>query len=81
MNIGEDSFIELAGINYLPGLEFYITFEIFWRMKIRLLWKEIEVKCERKELPWIHLFLHWAMMYAIIGKLKVQLKILQLKNI
>lgn len=74
MNIGEDSFIELAGINYLPGLEFYITFGNLLAYENTPSLEEIEAKCERKELPWIHLFLHWAMMYAIIGKVKGTVK-------
>lgn len=74
MNIGEDSFIELAGINYLPGLEFYITFGNLLAYENTPSLEEIEVKCERKELPWIHLFLHWAMMYAIIGQTKGAVK-------
>lgn len=74
MNIGEDSFIELAGINYLPGLEFYITFGNLLAYENTPSLEEIEVKCERKELPWIHLFLHWAMMYTIIGQTKGAVK-------
>lgn len=74
MNIGEDSFIELAGINYLPGLEFYITFGNLLAYENTPSLEEIEVKCERKELPWIHLFLHWAMMYSIIGQVKGKVK-------
>lgn len=74
MNIGEDSYIELAGINYLPGLEFYITFSNFLAYENTPTLEEIEDKCKKKELPWINLFLHWAMMYAIIGKVKGTVK-------
>lgn len=74
MNIGEDSYIELAGINYLPGLEFYITFSNFLAYENTPTLEEIEDKCKKKELPWINLFLHWAMMYTIIGKVKGTVK-------
>ncbi len=80
MNIGEDSFIELAGINYLPGLEFPVTFgnELAFENTPSL--EEIEKKCKSKELPWINLFLHWAMLYAIMGKLKGNIKNRKIKN-
>lgn len=80
MNIGEDSFIELAGINFLPGLEFYITFSNFLAYENTPTLEEIEAKCKKKELPWINLFLHWAMMYAIIGKVKGKVKNRKVKN-
>jgi hypothetical protein len=80
MNIGEDSFIELAGINFLPGLEFYITFSNFLAYENTPALEEIEAKCKKKELPWINLFLHWAMMYAIIGKVKGTIKNTIVKN-
>lgn len=74
MNIGEDSFIELAGINFLPGLEFYITFGNLLAFENTPSLDEMEVKCNKKQVPLIHLFLHWAMMYTIIGKVKGEVK-------
>lgn len=74
MNILEDSFIELAGINYLQGLQFYIEFgnELAYQNALSL--EDIEAKCKAQQRPWINLFLHWAMMYAIVGKTKGKIK-------
>lgn len=73
-NIIEDSYIELAGINYLEGLEFYIQFSnhIAYYNVVSL--EEKEKQCEEKKQQWINLFLHWAMMYAIMGKVKGEIK-------
>jgi len=80
MNIIEDSFIELAGINYLNGLEFYIEFSNLLAYYNTQSLEEIEERCKKKELPWINLFLHWAMMYAIIGKVKGTIKNRKIKS-
>ena len=70
MNIIEDGYIELAGINYYSGLEIYIEFNnLLAYYNIDTL-KEVENKCKMGKLPWLNLFLHWAMIYTIIGKEK-----------
>lgn len=79
-NIVEDSFIELAGINYLNGLEFYIEFGNLLAYENIPSLEEMEQKCENKEIPWTNLFLHWAMMYAITGKTKGVIKNRKIKN-
>ncbi len=79
-NIVEDSFIELAGINYLNGLEFYIEFGNLLAYENIPNLEEMEQKCKNKEIPWTNLFLHWAMMYAITGKTKGVIKNRKIKN-
>lgn len=79
-NIVEDSFIELAGINYLNGLEFYIEFGNLLAYENIPSLEEMEQKCKNKEIPWTNLFLHWAMMYAITGKTKGVIKNRKIKN-
>lgn len=74
LNIGEDGFIELAGINFLPGLESYITFSnelIFGTMKSL---EEIEERVDGNISSELDLYLHWAMMHTIIGKFKGTVK-------
>ncbi|QUH22014.1 hypothetical protein [Alkaliphilus sp. B6464] len=70
MNIGEDSYIELAGINYLPGLEFYISFSNRVAFHNTLSLDIMQEKLKQKQINRVNLFLHWAMMYAITGEIK-----------
>ncbi|MFW6025084.1 MAG: hypothetical protein ACOCRX_01960 [Candidatus Woesearchaeota archaeon] len=75
-NIVEDSFIEIAGINYFNGLEFYIEFSNYLALYSLPTLTEVEkkVKDSSNRKDKIHLYLHWAMMYAIIGETRGTIK-------
>ena len=74
LNIIEDAYIEIAGINFLKGLEFYIEFSNLLAFENLPQLNEIEDKCIEGQIPWLDLFLQWAMTYTIIGKTKGEIR-------
>ena len=74
LNIIEDAYIEIAGINFLKGLEFYIEFSNLLAFENLPQLNEIEDKCIEGQIPWLDLFLQWAMTYTIIGKTKGKIR-------
>ena len=74
LNIIEDAYIEIAGINFLKGLEFYIEFSNLLAFENLPQLNEIEDKCIKGQIPWLDLFLQWAMTYTIIGKTKGKIR-------
>jgi hypothetical protein len=74
LNIIEDAYIEIAGINFLKGLEFYIEFSNLLAFENLPQLNEIEDKCIKGQIPWLDLFLQWAMTYTIIGKTKGEIR-------
>ena len=74
LNIIEDAYIEIAGINFLKGLEFYIEFSNLLAFENLPQLNEIEDKCIEGQIPWLDLFLQWAMTYTIVGKTKGEIR-------
>lgn len=73
-NIGEDAYIERALINYLGGLSQYIEFSNHIAYYNVASLEAMSFEVEIGESSRINLFLHWAMMDTIVGKVKGNLK-------
>lgn len=70
LNIGEDGYIELAGVNMFPGLEPYISFSNELIFNVTKTLDEVEKEVEEGKSSRLDLYLHWAMFYVISGKVK-----------